>query len=584
MPILAWLPRYDFKNHFIWDLIAGLTVSVLQIPHGLAFAPLGGQAPVVGLYMAIFPIVIYVVFGTSRHISLGMQAILIMMVGKIVETYSGSNSFAHNTTTNGYSALQVGIACTFTIGLWELILGVLQLGCLCVLLSNSLVSGLTSGAAIHIIFLQLKHIFGIPISMVTGPLKLIYLSIDFCRKITQINLVSFGMSFTFMLILFIFNEYLKPILSTRSRIPIPVEFILIGIGIVLSECLDLEGNYGVWVVGTVPSGLPEIVVPPFSLIPAIAVDCLIIALVNVSINISLAKVFAKKGGYSVRENQELFAYGFSNIFGGFLQCLPVCAALSRSMVQFSVGGITEMAHVVCLISVLFMLLFLGPVFEKVPLCVLAAIVVVTVKALFMQVTELPGLWRANKFDGIVWLVTFVSVVVVDIDYGIAMGLVASVLTLGLNSTQVQVQVLGRIQNPTRFVDLKCYKEAQTFPNLIIFKIIGGVNFVNSMKITRKIQQNLDVFWAQRNDNSASFAVVTFCSVPYVDSCFVNNLTTLAASMEANNCQMIMTDCSTNIHKTFEDSGFFTKFPKEFVMISLNAAVQYLHDVNRTSLL
>jgi len=572
-PILTWLPSYDIKNDLMGDLIAGVTVAVLQIPHGLAFAPLGGQEPVVGLYMAIFPLMMYVIFGTSRHISLGMMAILIMMVGKVVDIHAVKVGMNETISEPGYSSLEVGMAVTFTIGLWQILLGILQLGSLCVLLSNSLVSGLTAAASIHIVFLQFKHIFGVSISMSMGPFKLVYLLIDLCENIQHTNLVAFGISVAFIVILYAFNEFIKPKILKRCRVPIPMEFILIVAGIILSIVINMD-EYGVTKVGKVPGELPQIIVPPMSMIPAVAVDSFIIALVSISINISLAKVFAKKGNYELDQNQELLAYGMSNAFGGFFQCLPVTASLSRSMVQFAVGGKTCLAHAFSLLSVLLMLLFLGPILGEVPMCVLAAIVIVTIKGLFMHVTEFPEIWRNSKLDGAVWLVTFVSVIIIDIDYGIGLGLVTSLGTLVYTSVKFQVTEFNHDQSV--LLDTNHYRPSKLIAkNILILKIVAGINFFNHASIFSDIYVKLETFWG--NDTDGKTIILDMSAVPYIDACVIADLITLKNVIETKDSDLILTNCSVNVYHSFENCDMFKKFPKEQILVTVDAALRFHTD-------
>ncbi|KAH3838367.1 hypothetical protein DPMN_111776 [Dreissena polymorpha] len=157
-------------------------------------------------------------------------------------------------------------------------------------------------------------------------------------------------------------------------------------------------NYGVKVVGYIPKGLPSPSVPTFSGLDKYITDIPIIAIIYFAQTVSLAAMLAKKNKYSIDSNQELIAYGAGNIFGSFFSCYPFAASVSRSSVQDSAGGRTQIASVFSATMVLVVILWLGPLFEALPNCVLSAIIVVALRSLILQVLELPKVWRTSKYD------------------------------------------------------------------------------------------------------------------------------------------------------------------------------------------
>ncbi|KAJ9578106.1 hypothetical protein L9F63_025032, partial [Diploptera punctata] len=223
-PILVWLPKYEWKTNIFNDFVSGFTVAIMHIPQGMAYALLGGVPPIVGLYMAFFPVLLYVLMGTSRHISMGTFAVVCMMASKSVflysvsedqiSRYSESNStdpimvHASNMST-GYTPLQVATAVCFVVGLWQILLGVCRLGVLSVLLSDTLVSGFTTGAAIHVLTTQVKNLLGVKVPAHNGPLKLVYTYIDIFQNIGESNPVAIGISAIAISILALYNEVIK---------------------------------------------------------------------------------------------------------------------------------------------------------------------------------------------------------------------------------------------------------------------------------------------------------------------------------------------------------------------------------------
>lgn len=253
------------------------------------------------------------------------------------------------------------------------------------------------------------------------------------------------------------NELVKPWMAKKCRFPIPVELIAVVGGTVLSYFLDLGPSYNVILVGHIPTGLPVPSVPPISLLRLVAVDAIAIAIVSYSIVMSMALIFAKKHGYEVQANQELLAMGMCNITASLFSCIPIACSLSRSLIQEQTGGKTQVASVVSASLILVVLLVIGPFFETLPRCVLAAVIVVALKGMFMQLKDLRRFYKEDRLEGLTWLCTFTSVVLIDIDIGLFCGIIMSIIALYLKGWKSYSSVLGVIHDTGIYVDVTTHK-------------------------------------------------------------------------------------------------------------------------------
>lgn len=187
VPIAQWLPRYDLRNNLVGDLISGFTVAVMHIPQGMAYGILALVTPEVGLYMAFYPVLVYLLLGTSRHASLGTFAVISIMVSKTVQTHAKfENGVSANLSTTTImpealipdtnTPMEVVTALSLMVGILHLIMFVCRMGALSSLLSEPLVSGFTTGAAVHVFVNQLKDILGIQVLRFRGAFKIVYVS------------------------------------------------------------------------------------------------------------------------------------------------------------------------------------------------------------------------------------------------------------------------------------------------------------------------------------------------------------------------------------------------------------------------
>ncbi|XP_075571336.1 prestin isoform X3 [Pelecanus crispus] len=377
LPILKWLPRYPVKEYLLGDIISGISTGVMQLPQGLAYALLAAVPPVFGLYSSFYPVFLYTFFGTSKHISIGTFAVISMMVGGVAvrQVPDEMVSVGHNSTNvtdsfEYYNArdakrVQVAVTLAFLSGVIQLCLGLLRFGFVAIYLTEPLVRGFTTAAAVHVFTSQLKYLLGIKTNRYSGPLSVVYSIAAVLSKITTTNIAALIVGLTCIVLLLIGKE-INLRFKKKLPVPIPMEIIVVIIGTGVSAGMNLSESYGVDVVGNIPQGLCAPAVPEIQLIPAIFVDAIAIAIVGFSMAVSMAKIFALKHGYTIDGNQELIALGICNSVGSFFQSFSVTCSMSRSLVQESTGGKTQIAGALSSIMVLLVLVAVGYLFEPLP--------------------------------------------------------------------------------------------------------------------------------------------------------------------------------------------------------------------------
>ncbi|CAG5980660.1 unnamed protein product [Menidia menidia] len=487
-PVLYWMPKYSIWDYGMPDLVSGISVGIMHLPQGMAYALLASVPPVFGLYSSLYPTLVYFFFGTSRHISIGTFTVLSIMVGSVTERLAPDECFMKTNGTNitgevDISArdsyrVQVAVATTFLGGLIQVLLGVVKFGFVGTYLSEPLVRAYTTAAAAHAVVAQLKYMFGVSPKPFSGPLSLVYTLVDVCSLLPNTHLPTLVVSSVTMFLLIAAKE-LNSFLSARLPVPVPVELITIVAGTLTSAYANLNSNYSVSVVGEIPSGLSSPTLPDVSLFGEVIGDAFALAIVGYAISISLGKTFGLKHGYKVDSNQELVALGLSNAVGSFFQCFSVCSSMSRSLIQETTGGKTQMAGVASSLIVLVTILKLGTLFQELPNAVLSAIALVNLKGMFKQYSDVVTLWRSCKIDLLVWVVTWVSTMLLNLDLGLATSVSFALLTVIFRTQRPTYSVLGNVPGTELYVDIEMHREAKEIPGVTIFRSSATVYFANA---------------------------------------------------------------------------------------------------------
>ncbi|KAM4874530.1 prestin isoform 2-T2 [Thomomys bottae] len=434
LPITKWLPAYKFKEYVLGDLVSGISTGVLQLPQGLAFAMLAAVPPIFGLYSSFYPVIMYCFLGTSRHISIGPFAVISLMIGGVavrlvpddIVIPGGVNS---TNGTEARDALRVKVAMSVTLlsGIIQFCLGVCRFGFVAIYLTEPLVRGFTTAAAVHVFTSMLKYLFGVKTKRYSGIFSVVY--------------------------------------------------VVMGTGI--SAGFNLQESYNVDVVGTLPLGLLPPANPDTSLFHLVYVDAIAIAIVGFSVTISMAKTLANKHGYQVDGNQELIALGLCNSIGSLFQTFSISCSLSRSLVQEGTGGKTQLAGCLASLMILLVILATGFLFESLPQAVLSAIVIVNLKGMFMQFTDLPFFWRTSKIELTIWLTTFVSSLFLGLDYGLITAVIIALLTVIYRTQSPSYKVLGQLPDTDVYIDIDAYQEVKEIPGIKIFQINAPIYYANS---------------------------------------------------------------------------------------------------------
>uniref|UniRef100_UPI00358F0527 prestin-like isoform X2 n=1 Tax=Myxine glutinosa TaxID=7769 RepID=UPI00358F0527 len=485
LPVLKWLPKYQIRECLLGDVISGFSTAVLNIPQGMAYALLAGLPPIFGLYSSFYPPLVYFIFGTSRHVSLGTMAVVSVMVGVVVEhkVPGGEIPFQLNDSTNAtfdddYARVPAAAALACMSGLIQLVFGLLRFGFLVAYLSEPLVRAYTTAAAMVVVVSQLKFVFGVNMPRFSGPLAIVYLLEALLDRLDDSNMYTI-LIFVVCVLVLIGGKVLEEHFCQCLPTPIPWELLVVILATTISSFLQIKETKNVKVVGEIPNGLRSPVVPSTSLMGSLLVDAIAIAIVSFSLTASIGKMFALKYGDQIDGNQELLAIGLSNTVGSFFETFPISCSMSRSMLQDNTGGKTQVASLVSAIIVMVVIICIGDLFENLPRTVLAAIVLVNLKGMFIQFRDVPRLWRVNRVDLAVWTVTFIATLLLGLDMGLAVAVVFALLTILLRTQLTKYSLLGQISDTNLYQDVEEYPEAQEIHGVKIFQTNSSLYFANS---------------------------------------------------------------------------------------------------------
>ncbi len=462
VPALSWMGRYE-RADLKHDLVAGLTTAVMLVPQGMAYALLAGLPPIVGLYASVIPLVLYALFGSSRQLAVGPVAMVSLLV-------LGGVSALEPSSTAQFVAYAVLLA--LMVGVIQLVMGVVRAGFLVNFLSHPVISGFTSAAALIIGFNQLQHLLGLKLTRTHHIHSIVG---EAWAQLGSINLWAAVVGVGGVVLLVALKRY-------APRFPRALVVVVLGTLFVVLVGVDVK------VVGEVPSGFPAPAIPllDWGVVKALLPSALTISLVSFMESISVAKAFAKKGGYDIEPNQELVGLGLANIGSAFFGGYPVTGGFSRTAVNAQAGARTPLASLVTAAIVALVLVALTPLFEQLPRAVLAAIILTAVAGL-LDWREVVHLWKVDRVDLGLLALTFAATLALGIEPGILVGVSASMIVFVARSTRPHTAVLGRLPGTTIYRNVKNFESALTTPGVLVVRIDASFYFGNVTFLKEKLR-------------------------------------------------------------------------------------------------
>ncbi|QXP66478.1 SulP family inorganic anion transporter [Polaribacter sp. AHE13PA] len=497
IPILEWLPNYN-TSLFKGDLLAGITVGIILIPQGIAYALIAGLPPIYGLYCALVPQVMYAIFGSSRQVAIGPVAMdsLIVATGVSTLALAGSESY-----------IAIAVLLALMVGAIQFLMGVFSLGFIVNFLSKPVITGFTSAVALIIGFNQFRNLFGVDFVQSD---QLQYVVVDVFGRINNFNHPTTIIGLISVVIIIILRKINKKI---------PSALIVVILGILILKFFG-SSIVGVSIVKDIPSGLPIFGIPEFDidLIRELLPIAFTLVMVGYLETISIGKSLeAKQDEYRIRPNQELIALGISNMVGSLFKAYPTTSSFSRSAINQESGARTGMAALISVVMVVFTLLFLTPLFYHLPKTVLAAIIIVAVFNL-VNFKEAAFLWKANHLDFWLMLATFIATLLLGIEFGIIVGVGLSLIVLIYRTSRPYVAELGKVPNSNFYRNRSRFEEVIIEDDVLIFRFDAQIFYANSSYFRDKLDE-----MAYRKGDALKLIVLDAESINRVDSTGVEML-------------------------------------------------------------
>ncbi|OIW07298.1 hypothetical protein TanjilG_11932 [Lupinus angustifolius] len=414
-PCFRWIRVYNWREYFQVDFMAGITVGVMLVPQSMSYAKLAGLQPIYGLYSCFVPIFVYAIFGSSRQLAVGPVALVSLLVSNVLSGIADPSSELYT---------ELAILLALMVGILESIMGLLRLGWLIRFISHSVISGFTTASAIVIGLSQVKYFLGYSIDKSSKIIPLVESIIAGADKFSWPPFVMGSITLAILLVMKHLGKSRKHLRFLRASGPLTA-------------------------VGNIPQGLPKFSVPrAFEYAESLIPTAFLITGVAILESVGIAKALAAKNGYELDSNQELFGLGVSNILGSFFSAYPTTGSFSRSAVNHESGAKSGVSAIVSGILMTCALMFLTPLFESIPQCTLAAIVISAV-----------------------------------------IGLVGVSLAFVIHeSANPHIAILGRLPGTTVYRNVKQYPEAYTYNGIVIVRIDAPIYFANTSYIKDRLRE------------------------------------------------------------------------------------------------
>ena len=546
IPIIQWLPNYK-RRWLKSDLFAGMTIGVILIPQGIAYAIIAGLPPIYGLYTAMIPQIVYAILGTSRQLAVGPAAMDSLIVASGIGALAaiGSEHF-----------IILAVLLAFMVGFFQLLFGIFHLGFLVNFLSKPVISGFTSGSAIIIGMNQFGNLLGLDLDR-SNQIHMLIL-----EMIEKISVVHWPTALIGILSIIL----VLGIKKINRKIPAALIVVILGILIVYAFQLDLMG---VVILGEIPAGLPEFKIPTFdkTLMEELSGLALTLGLIGFMEAISIAKsIEAKHKSYIVNANKELIALGVGNMVGSFFQTYPATAGFARTAVNDQSGAKTPFSSLIAASIIALSLIFLTPAFFFLPKAVLAAIIIVAAYGL-LDFSMPKNLLSYNLRDLIILNSTLLITIFVGIKEGILLGIILSLVMLIYKTTKPHMAVLGNVPGTHFYRNKNRFKEVIIEEEILIVRFDAQLYFANTQFFKDKLKE-----FAEERGPGVKLIVIDGESLNALDSSAIYALDEVHDYFTSKDITMVFTGLKGPVRDAMVKSQLMKKIRYDHCFMSIQEAV------------
>jgi high affinity sulfate transporter 1 len=553
-----WLPGVTaLKNYELrWlrsDIVAGIVLSTMLVPVGIAYAVASGVPAIYGLYATIIPLLVYALFGPSRILVLGPDSSLAPIILGVVVATAGEDPGRAILVASGM-AVVAGSAC--------ILAGLFGLGFVTELLSKPIRYGYMNGIALAVLISQLPKLLGFSIES-SGPLRDLT---EITRAVLQgkSNWAGAALGAGTLAVIFL--------LKGSKRIP----GVLIGVigATVIAGWLQLSRTAGVKVLGPVPQGLPSFTVPLVDphIMVSILIGGLAVAIVSFADTSVLSRTFAAKTGQRVDPNQEMIGLGAANLAAGFFQGFPISSSSSRTPVAEAAGAKTQVTGIVGAMIVALLIVAAPALFQDLPYAALAAVVIAAAIGLF-EFGDLGRIYRIQRWEFWLSIVCTLGVAVFGAIPGIALAIVLAIIEFLWDGWRPHWAVLGQPEGIEGYHDIGRYPDARRVPGLLLFRWDAPLFFANAELFSQRIQDSIEA-----SPDPVRRVVVAAEPITSVDVTSADVLAELDETLKASGIRLSFAELKDPVKDKMKRFGLFAQFGEDRFFPTKEAAVaDYLRD-------
>jgi high affinity sulfate transporter 1 len=534
---IEWLPR---------DIVAGLVLTTMLVPVGIAYAVASGVSGIYGLYATIVPLLAYALFGPSRILVLGPDSSLAAVILAVVLPLSGGDP-QRAIALAGVMAIVSGTVC--------ILAGVARLGFITELLSKPIRYGYMNGIALTVLISQLPKLFGFKIES-DGPLRNVW-AIASAVMEGKTNWITFMIGAATLVVILALKNYKR----------VPGILIAVAAATLVVGMLDLAAR-GVAVLGTLPQGLPSLVIPWITradIVPVL-IGGFAVALVSFADTSVLSRVYAAKTQTYVDPNQEMVGLGVANLAGGFFQGFPISSSSSRTPVAEAAGAKTQLAGVVGALAVALLLVVEPDLLKNLPTSALAAVVIASAIGL-IEVADLRRIYRIQRWEFWLSIVCTAGVAVFGAIEGIGLAIVIAVIEFLWDGWRPYSTVLGRAEGVEGYHDITRYPDAQRIPGLVLFRWDSPLFFANAELFHDRVLEAVAT-----SPTPVRWLVVAAEPVTSVDVTSADMLAELDETLHASGIKLCVAEMKDPVKDKMKRFGLFARLGETAFFPTVDTAV------------